>query len=329
MYKSPTELIQKNPEIYKAILETIEHLHNKKTGFRGLGQDILKAIPELTDKKYQNTEFKVRTHTVILKTIKEWEESGKKYSKEIFTKDVIDKIKNMLFLIKKNPKEYEKKYTTDDFDNLKFAMNGATVNKYRYYISCGNAATAFADLAKDKISSDKIMLLNSTCWNHLHDGMVGHTVPCIKMEDGNFYAIDPQKGLGENKTVKFIKFGQNIGDTIYHILQGHKNKPYMITKFTTPQEYQKLSNSRDDFLNNLGKVSPDKAKTFLRKIIPEVDLDDMKKYLSKMVKQNYLNQSQQKNLLTRIAQQKIINKIKLKPKEKNKYMPYGIARENN
>ena len=70
----------------------------------------------------------------------------------------------------------------------------------------------------------------------------------------------------------------------------------MITKFTTPQEYQKLSNSRDDFLDNLGKVSPDKAKTFLRKIIPEVDLDDMKKYLSKMVKQNYLNQSQQKNL---------------------------------
>lgn len=79
-------------------------------------------------------------------------------------------------------------------DEQRFCLTGRDIIENRHYRSCGHAAKAFCYL-NSQLPTDRrldIKILLSTNIDNLMDGMRGHTVPCIQMQDGKYHAFDPQ-----------------------------------------------------------------------------------------------------------------------------------------
>lgn len=150
-----------------------------------------------------------------------------------------------------------------NLDPYKFGLTGEEIHNYRFICSCGNAAEAFkyenSLLNNDEKLAD-IKFITSTRWDKFHNGMSGHTLPCIKLADGEYYAIDPQ--LPDNEP-KFILSKLEVGNNIYHLLSGMTDTPHMITNISD-------TNYRNwgVFMEKAGRVSSDRAIDFLAK--PEV-----------------------------------------------------------
>ncbi len=119
-------------------------------------------------------------------------------------------------------------------DEKIFAITGRDVVENRFERSCGNKAKAFAYLAQDKGLDVRILV--STRMTNLIDGMVGHTVPCVKMSDEKYHAFDPALPV---KNFKFIDGKIQEGAVIYHRLEDMEDTPYKIRRIMTPDDYER------------------------------------------------------------------------------------------
>lgn len=76
--------------------------------------------------------------------------------------------------------------------------------------------------------------------------MEGHTLPCVKMSDGKYHALDPQvKITKSNPNVPFIQGEIREGNIIHHILPAtieEGNYPYKILGKNIKQNFQILVN---------------------------------------------------------------------------------------
>ena len=144
-------------------------------------------------------------------------------------------------------KEYElaKKYgltKANSKDEVKFKLTGKDVMDSRLYVSCGQAAKAFcyvnSQLPKDEQLDLKVLF--STDIEHLIDAKEGHTLPCVKLSDGKWHAIEPQIQPEKDKQpgFQFVCDDVKVGGEIWHQIKSIKEKgrPYQITKIVTPEE---------------------------------------------------------------------------------------------
>lgn len=178
-----------------------------------------------------------------------------------------------------------------NLDRYKFGLTGEEIHNYRFICSCGTAAEAFKyenSLLSDdeKLADTDLKFINSTRWDKLHDGLSGHTLPCIKLNDGEYYAIDPQL---PNNEPEFILSKLQVGDNIYHLLSGMTNTPYMITNIGDTN-YRNW----DIFMEEASRVSSDWAIKFLAK--PEVIFGIGDKQLSGQEHQGIISHAQLENI---------------------------------
>jgi len=128
-------------------------------------------------------------------------------------------------------------------DEIKFRLSGKDVMDSHLYVSCGQAAKAFCYVNSTLPKEDQLDLkiLFSTDIEHLIDGKEGHTLPCVKLSDGKWHAIEPQIQPEEDKQPGFEFVCDNVveGGEIWHQLKSIKEKgrPYQITKIVTPEEH--------------------------------------------------------------------------------------------
>lgn len=164
--------------------------------------------------------------------------------------------------------EMADKYGMKDalFDEQIFRLTGKDIVENGLSRSCGHAAKAFcyinSQLPKDERLDVAIMI--SVRSDHLIDAMEGHTLPCVKMSDGKYHALDPQVKITKaNPNVPFIQGEIREGNIIHHILPAiieEGNYPYKITKLLSWEEYEtKLS----DFSKFLDVASERKGKVEL------------------------------------------------------------------
>ena len=309
MYKSADELRKNNSDIYAAIVRVFDKLHNHETGFMGLEHSLMKKLSPDERKKYKqendtNIHFRLYKNRIIIGKINEFEKSGTKYNQEDFENAVLQELR----VFAQNPKKYMDGHGLDDYDKVKFALTGEQIMKFRFYCSCGNAAAAFAYVnstlpKEEQIPLDKLMFINSTHWKHLADGMSGHTIPCVKMADGNFYAMDPQKYHRE-EGVEIILSQVAVGNKICHLLKSQdmvNNQPYMITRITSPDEYSKKYRDFDKFIADCSIVPENAGKQFLESILSDVPSNEMKTYLKELEDIKYLSKQDRKTLLLKLG----------------------------
>ena len=123
-----------------------------------------------------------------------------------------------------------------------FRLSGKDVMDSHLYVSCGQAAKAFcyvnSQLPKEEQLNLKVLF--STDIEHLIDAKEGHTLPCVKLSDGKWHAIEPQIQPEKNKQpgFQFVCDDVKVGGEIWHQLESIKEKgrPYLITKIVTPEE---------------------------------------------------------------------------------------------
>lgn len=130
----------------------------------------------------------------------------------------------------------------NDADEIKFRLSGKDVMDSHLYVSCGQAAKAFcyANSQLPKEEQLDLKVLFSTDIEHLIDAKEGHTLPCVKLSDGKWHAIEPQIQPEKDKQpgFEFVCDDVKVDGEIWHTLPGIKKKgrPYQITKIVTPEE---------------------------------------------------------------------------------------------
>ena len=260
-----------------AVKNIVTRLHDPQTGFNGLRHSVMSRLSPSEKEQLKNIkQANLYINNIILEKINQFEVS-EQYNKDDFENAVLSEIRTVL----QDVKAYSAKHKLDNLDNMKFALDGKTINKYRFYASCGNAAIAFAyenSTMDNGIPESDIMFLNSTRWDHLIDGLSGHTVPYIKLSDGKCYVFDPQINPRNNSELGFIVSDIKIGDTIYHLLPGMRGVPYMVTYVQTPDEYRRKCSDFNYFLSNVSINISNFGKKFLERIAPKIPASERAKY---------------------------------------------------
>ena len=221
-------------QIKQRITQILQILHDPKIGFNGLFNDVKEEyLAELRKKIDRNKEPEryVAERDKLFAELRPALEPGKR-----------KKVKEMAIAL--NPAMADATY-----DEQKFALTGESIMKNRLYVSCGNAAKAFCYV--DQHLSDYIpgsqnglldtQIMFSTDPERLIDGMSGHTLPCVKMSDGKYHALDPQIPVDkENPQLPFIQDEIVVGGNINHILPSiaKNGRPYKIMKIVTPKELE-------------------------------------------------------------------------------------------
>ncbi len=145
-----------------------------------------------------------------------------------------------------------------DFERF-FAIKGKDVYESGHQWSCGTEAKTFcylnSTLPKNEQLDVKIMI--STHPDHLIDSISNHTLPCVKMGDGKWYALEPTS-VAENRIhhpkypdMPFIMDEIKVGNQIHHIKKGmveRGNPPYEITAIMSWQEYEEKCSDFGTFL---------------------------------------------------------------------------------
>ena len=180
-------------------------------------------------------------------------------------------------------------------DEIKFRLSGQDVMDNHLYVSCGQAAKAFcyvnSQLPKDEQLNLKVLF--STDIEHLIDAKEGHTLPCVKLSDGKWHAIEPQiKPNKEYPGFNFVCDDVKAGGEIWHLLESIKKKgrPYLITKIVTPQEQLDTYSDFGKFLQasmvHKGKMALicSALKVILRNIKPEQYKNDGAQLIYKICK---------------------------------------------
>ena len=145
-----------------------------------------------------------------------------------------------------------------DFERF-FAINGKDVYESGYQWSCGTEAKTFCYLNSTLPENEQldVQIMISTHPDHLIDSMANHTLPCVKMGDGKWYALEPTK-VAENRVrhpkypdMPFIMDEIKIGKQIHHIKKGmveRNEKPYEITAIMPWAEYEAKCSDFGTFL---------------------------------------------------------------------------------
>ncbi len=213
------EIQEKNDKIVKTVFKIMDILHDSKTGF-----DALRPILRRTTKN--NVEY------------------------EKAKEDTLNKMAAKHGATPSTP-----------YDEKIFMLTGADIMQNHIYFSCGNAAKAFCYVnstlpQNERLDVEVMITINE---DNLVDAMAGHTVPIVKMADGEYRAIDPAVTWTESHiTGPFIPGKIKIGNTIEHILPGMQGKKYRIVKFAT---WRELEGSLSKFKNFLRVSSVRHGKT--------------------------------------------------------------------
>lgn len=160
-----------------------------------------------------------------------------------------------------------------DFERF-FAISGKDTYESGYQWSCGTEAKTFcylnSTLPKNEQLEVKIMI--STHPDHLIDSMANHTLPCVKMGDGKWYAIEPQRNIVEHRSrhplypdIPFIMDEIKVGNKIHHIKERMAGIPYEITAVMSWPEYEKKCSDFGTFLK-YGSKRDRKTKTIVAAI---------------------------------------------------------------
>ena len=187
-------------------------------------------------------------------------------------KDTGDKADILISRTKNYPGTTEK---STDFERF-FAISGKDTYESGQQWSCGTEAKTFcylnSILPKNEQLEVKIMI--STHPNHLIDSMANHTLPCVKMGDGKWYALEPTS-VAENRIrhpmypdIPFIMDELKVGNKIHHIKKGmveKENPPYEITAIMSWQEYEEKCSDFGTFLK-YGSKRDKKTKTIVATI---------------------------------------------------------------
>lgn len=179
--------------------------------------------------------------------------------------NTIKKILNILYNYKpkKTQQEMLKRHKGSQ-NNQKFAITGKEIHDAQNGFSCGHVAKAFAYenslLPEDEQLDIKIM--SSTRPDAFIDSMYTHTLPCVKMADGNYYAIDPQV---KNSDLPMIKTPVIVGNKIKHILPSMAEYPEYTIMALVDWTDERLY----DF-NKFAKMSSYRSKE-TQKIISEIE----------------------------------------------------------
>ena len=141
-------------EIIATIRKILDVLHDPKTGFKAFFNEL-----EAQGLKRKDVEYQQRV------TDKQYELAAK-YG---LTKD-------------------------NDSSEVKFRLSGEDVMNCHACVSCGQAAKAFCYVNSQLPKTEQLDLkvLFSTDIEHLIDAKEGHTLPCVKLSDGKWHAIEPQ-----------------------------------------------------------------------------------------------------------------------------------------
>lgn len=282
-------IMASDEKIYKTIQWILKRMHDPRTGMHG--------IENMFDSDLRHSltqDEKILFQSYILEQIEKNEALGDKaknvneFLADLKT-DVIDKltkVRNHEF----SPKSLQS--IMDKFNELKFHFSGKNVMKYHISTSCGNAAKAFTylnsvipayneKLLKEGHSSDELLepldlkIIHTTDPEHIIDGQVGHTVPCVKMSDGKYRALDPQlalwhldvkdeKNWGPEHKFGFHFLDGNIidGGSVRHLINSFHNKEFPIVRILTVAEHDKCV-SHTEFRNMTTKRDK-KQNSFVR-----------------------------------------------------------------
>ena len=326
MYKNLEELKQANGETYNKIMNTLQILHSD-TGFRGLirkirhtkDEDFLKLynmalnedIKHGTTKKDAEKKIEEWLSLGVFGVIENLEQSGQINKKsleltvseeQILENAVLENSKSILQRILNDEKVFS---DMEMVEKQRFQFTPEQIHKYHFMYACDQAAMAFAyenSLLPEsqKIPQNDIKFIISTRWNKLHNGKTGHVVPCVRMADSLYYAFDPQinpnppptKNEKMEPTIRFMIPGYTEkglrGRVIFHVLRGHDNTPYMITKdLISPKKYEQLYLGKHDFfLQDASMVNYDDTVKFLQEQLSAGNLtsENVHNYLSKINK---------------------------------------------
>jgi predicted Zn-dependent peptidase len=78
-------------------------------------------------------------------------------------------------------------------------------------------------------------------------------------------------------------------------------QPYMITGFTSPDEYSEKYSNFKRFLQEASMVPADKGKEFLESIVADVNQDEMREILKKYEDNGYLTSDERKQILFKLG----------------------------
>jgi len=291
MYKNNEELKNKNTEVFKKIENIFERLHDKDTGFDTLFKKVVNKIDEFIVRdennkphklygymlsKYSKDEVSTYVRYRIIQQIKAWEQDKKIHAQSDLTDAQFEDFVNELVTKTGGIKDFFESIVhtqykgnllpeEQDYDEMRASLSVPVLHKYHIYNGCNDAARLFAYenklLGNDGIDSKKIKIIVSTCWDALDTGSAGHVVPCVQMQDGNWYAFDPQT----SKPI-FILSDLAQGNMINHLLSYFYGRPCMITtEMFAPEDYSERYPNWGDFINKDSKVKYNSAKEFLEK----------------------------------------------------------------
>ncbi len=142
-------------------------------------------------------------------------------------------------------------------DERFFAISGKDVYASGIQWSCGTVAKTFCYLnsIQPKDEQLELKILISTHPDHLIDSMVNHTLPCVKMGDGKWHAIEPQRNIVENRPrhpmypdMPFIMDEIKVGNKIHHIMKHMVDVPFEIMAVMSWPEYEEKCSDLGNFL---------------------------------------------------------------------------------
>ena len=173
----------------------------------------------------------------------------------------------MLSLDEEQFKQYKQEHKQDlkELDNLRFALTGDNIMKYRFFTSCANAADAFLAVNKtlpEPIPEKDIRILNSTHFDHLLDGKSGHVIPCIKMPDGTWFAVEPQRTANGHFGFFIPEKELAAGNKVFHLV-GQRHQPYMITLIG---DANSIFHNHNEFLTQASRVPLSQAQKFIKQM---------------------------------------------------------------
>ena len=241
-----------------AIKEILEQLHHPETGIGALKDGIKQELTKDEIGKLGKIRHSIKyIEMYIMKKIQEFEKNGTPLNFTEFKSDIVTEIRHGLLA---NPEKYKSTHKLDEYDDIRFQLNAMphVFMKYRFFASCGNAAAAFADV-NTKIPPEDIMFLNSTRWDHLNDGMMGHVVPCVRLFDGSWMMVEPQANPRKNRPfIQLIrKKDFQPGKPVEHLLSSMKGQPHIITKITETNY-----SNHQQFMTQASRVPADKAREY-------------------------------------------------------------------
>ena len=147
--------------------------------------------------------------------------------------------------------ELTKNYPEARYDERLFMVTGEQLFNSGFTMSCGHRAKLFCYINSKQKSPLDVKIMISTTADHFIDSWENHTLPCVKMSDGQYYAIDPGIVINENTPIEKLPIISKpviVGKQVEHILQHFKDKQSKVMALMSWPEYEKQCSVFEKFL---------------------------------------------------------------------------------